>query len=59
MSSLEPRWSLLAVEYRIWARSYNKHKGDFKSLDSIRNQMRTLRLQRYTLRTFYKKKFVK
>ena len=48
-----------SVEYRIWARSYNKHKGDFKSLDSIRNQMRTLRLQRYTLRTFYKKKFVK
>jgi hypothetical protein len=35
-----------SVEYRIWARSYNKHKGDFKSLDSIRNQMRTLRLQR-------------
>jgi hypothetical protein len=38
-----------SVEYRIWARSYNKHKGDFKSLDSIRNQMRTLRSQRHTL----------
>lgn len=31
-----------SLEYRIWARSYNKHKGDFKSLDNIRNQMRTL-----------------
>lgn len=40
-----------SVEYRIWARSYNKHKGDLKSLDSIRNQMRTLRLKRYTLRS--------
>jgi hypothetical protein len=44
-----------SVEYRIWARSYNKHKGDFKSLDSIRNQMRTLRLQRYTLEHFTRK----
>ena len=44
-----------AVEYRIWARSYNKHKGDFKSLDKIRNQMRTLRSQRYTLQHFTKK----
>ena len=44
-----------SVEYRIWARSYNKHKGDFKSLDRIRNQMRTLRLQRYTLEHFSKK----
>lgn len=41
-----------SLEYRIWARSYNKHKGDFKSLDSIRNQMRTLRSQRYTLQHF-------
>jgi len=44
-----------SVEYRIWARSYNKHKGAFKSLDSIRNQMRTLRLQRYTLQHFTRK----
>ena len=44
-----------SVEYRIWARSYNKHKGDFKSLDRIRNQMRTLRLQRYTLEHFSRK----
>ena len=47
-----------SVEYRIWARSYNKHKGDFKSLDRIRNQMRTLRLQRYTLEHFSSKKVV-
>jgi hypothetical protein len=47
---------LKSVEYRIWARSYNKHKGDFKSLDKIRNQMRTLRLQRYTLQHFTRKK---
>jgi LAGLIDADG endonuclease/Cytochrome C and Quinol oxidase polypeptide I len=44
-----------SVEYRIWARSYNKHKGDFESLDKIRNQMRTLRSQRYTLQHFTKK----
>ena len=45
-----------SVEFRIWARSYNKHKGDFKSLDSIRNQMKTLRLQRYTLQQYTRNK---
>lgn len=32
-----------AVEYRIWARSYVKHKGDFLKLEKIRTTMRGLR----------------
>ena len=47
---------LKSVEYRIWARSYNKHKGEFFKLDLIRNQMRTLRLKRNTLQQFQIKK---
>ena len=27
-----------ALEYRIWARCYNKNKGDFMALESISNQ---------------------
>ena len=26
-----------SLEYRIWARSYVKHKGDFMALEKIRN----------------------
>jgi hypothetical protein len=32
-----------SVEYRIWARSYNKHKGDYKKLTEIRSIIRDLR----------------
>nr|YP_010846586.1 intron-encoded endonuclease family protein [Limnomonas spitsbergensis]WEV87799.1 intron-encoded endonuclease family protein [Limnomonas spitsbergensis] len=32
-----------SVEYRIWARSYFKHKGDFEALTKIQQQMRKLR----------------
>lgn len=32
-----------AIEYRIWARSFSKHKGDFKYLSKIREQMRNIR----------------
>ncbi len=32
-----------AVEYRIWARAYYKHKGDHLTLAKIQTQMRTLR----------------
>lgn len=32
-----------AVEYKIWARSFNKNKGNFKKLTKIREQMRKLR----------------
>lgn len=38
-----------SLEYRIWSRSYNKHKGDFMALDKIRNQVRTMKLNKYTL----------
>jgi hypothetical protein len=38
-----------SLEYRIWSRSYNKHKGDFTALDKIRNQVRTMKLNKYTL----------
>lgn len=32
-----------ALEYRIWARSFNKKRKDFESLLKIRNQMRNIR----------------
>ena len=32
-----------ALEYRIWARSFTKHYGDFESLTKIRDQMRNIR----------------
>jgi hypothetical protein len=38
-----------SLEYRIWSRSYNKHKGDFMALDKIRNQVRAMKLNKYTL----------
>ena len=38
-----------SLEYRIWSRSYNKHKGDFMALDKIRNRVRAMKLNKYTL----------
>jgi hypothetical protein len=35
-----------SVEYRIWARSYVKHKGDHEKLSKIRETMRNLRTTR-------------
>lgn len=32
-----------SVEYRIWARSYEKHKGNYKKLLIIQNQLRNMR----------------
>lgn len=32
-----------SFEYRLWARSYNKHKGDFNKLHQIREIMRNTR----------------
>ena len=29
--------------YRIWARSYNKYKGDYEKLSNVRNILRKLR----------------
>jgi hypothetical protein len=41
-----------SVEYRIWARSYIKYKGNFNALNEIRNRVRLFRLNRYTLEQF-------
>jgi hypothetical protein len=32
-----------SVEYRIWARSYAKHKGDYSKLSEIRDIIRKLK----------------
>lgn len=31
------------VEYKIWARSYSKHKGDFGKLSIVRDTMRSMK----------------
>jgi hypothetical protein len=36
-----------SLEYRIWARAYVKHKGDFIQLNTIREQMRGIRAIRF------------
>ena len=38
-----------SLEFRIWSRSYTKHKGQFIALNKIRNYVRLLRLRRNTL----------
>ena len=38
-----------ALEYRIWSRSYFKHKGDFIALNNIRNRVRVMRTRKNTL----------
>jgi hypothetical protein len=38
-----------SLEYRIWVRAYLKHKGDFISLNKIRNQVRKMKTKSYTL----------
>lgn len=38
-----------SLEYRIWSRSYTKHKGNFIALNNIRKHVRLLRLRRHTL----------
>ena len=35
-----------ALEYRIWARSYTRYKGNFEKLNDTRNMMRKIRLLR-------------
>jgi hypothetical protein len=35
---------LKSFEYRVWARSYIKHKGDFTKLNEIRNKIRIKKL---------------
>lgn len=44
------------VEYRIWARSYVKHKGNFIALNKIRNSVRIMRTKHQTLNLINKMK---
>ena len=41
-----------AVEFRIWSRSYAKHKGNFDALNKIRYSVRLLRAKQNTLDIF-------
>jgi hypothetical protein len=41
-----------SIEYRIWARSYGKHKGDFSKLSSIRNIIRKLKTNLMEIKDF-------
>nr|YP_010691041.1 LAGLIDADG endonuclease [Phellinus igniarius]WBU93142.1 LAGLIDADG endonuclease [Phellinus igniarius] len=48
-----------SVEYRIWARSYFKNKGNYIALDKIRKDIRIMRTKYQTLENFkfWQKKF--
>lgn len=39
-----------ALEYRIWARSYNRYKGNFEKLNEMRNIIRKIRLIRLNIK---------
>jgi hypothetical protein len=41
-----------SVEYRIWARSYRKHKGDFSKLSTIRDIIRKLKTKLMEIQDF-------
>lgn len=41
-----------SVEYRIWARSYNKYKGDFSKLSNIRDIIRKLKTKLIKIEDF-------
>jgi len=41
-----------SIEYRIWARSYNKHKGNFDKLYEIRNIIRKLKIKLMEISNF-------
>lgn len=38
-----------SLEFRIWARAYVKHKGDYLALNRIRNQVRNMKRNKNTL----------
>lgn len=42
------------VEYKIWARSYSKHKGDFDQLSIVRDTMRSMKKNYVDLSYFQK-----
>jgi hypothetical protein len=39
-----------SFEYRVWARSYIKHKGDLAKLNDIRNKIKIKKLDKYFLK---------
>ena len=39
-----------SIEYRIWARSYIKDKGNFISLNKIQTQIKNMKQVKYNLR---------
>lgn len=41
-----------SIEYRIWARSYVKHKGNFAKLSAIRDQVRKLKTKSMEINDF-------
>jgi hypothetical protein len=41
-----------SVEYRIWARSYVKHKGDFNKLSKIRDIIRKLKVKLMEIKNY-------
>lgn len=44
--------SMKSVEYRIWARSYTKHKGNFNKLSEIRDILRKLKTKLMEIKYF-------
>lgn len=44
--------SIKSVEYRIWARSYVKHKGNFNKLFNIRNIIRNIKTNLLEINSF-------
>jgi hypothetical protein len=46
-----------ALEYRIWARSYVKHKGKFNELSNIRNIMRRIKTKLLDINDFNNRNF--
>ena len=44
-----------SLEYKIWARSYVKYKGNFLALDRIRNQIRNMKTKYQSLEFLEKK----
>jgi hypothetical protein len=45
-----------SVEYKIWARSYGKHKGDYGKLLSIREIVRKIKTKLLLISDFEKNK---
>lgn len=42
-----------SFEYRVWARSYNKYKGDYNKLSSIRNKIRLAKTKLLEIPSFF------